>query len=126
MKGYHSMKKLLSFAAVVAMFATLSFGTANAGERDFTLHNRTGYNIAHINVSHVDESNWRNLLNSYVPAYSGKHFNVWNDGGLCQTQIQIVWMNGATADFTLGFDLCTDSDVWVYIDGTGHVYGNSN
>lgn len=110
------MKKLLSFAAIAAVFATLSFGTANAGDRDFVLHNHTRYNIVGMNVASPGYV-WKRVSNVFVPPGSSQSITIYNDDSDCQLGFEVFWPAGFYSTFNAGFDFCSATDITIFESG---------
>lgn len=114
------MRKFLSFAAVAALFATFTFGSANAGDRDFVIHNHTRFNITGMNIAPLGMP-WRHINNVFVPPGGSESITVYDDGGNCQLGFQLFWPQGVYSTFSYGFDFCDTTDVTVFEDSYGTI-----
>jgi len=104
-------------AIIFAIFAstTLSSVASAQGQQDFSLVNRTGYQINEIYVSSANDRNWgRDLLGDNTLA-EGRQFNVRfrPSTRACNWDIKVVYDDGENSEFR-GVNLCQVSRVTLY------------
>jgi hypothetical protein len=88
------MKKLLFSFTIFGSMALASITNAFAGDRDFTLVNRTQYNIIQIFIR-TPGNDWAPIGHSYVGSFTSRDFTIYNDGNGCRTMIKLSWPRAA-------------------------------
>lgn len=92
-------------AALAAFFLS---GAAFAADQDFTLKNRTGYDIKEVYVSRPSAKSWgHDILGEGILADGGSkmvHFKPTTEA--CKWELQVIFSDGETVEWS-AFDLCT-------------------
>ncbi len=106
-------------AGLIAAVALLVSAAAIAQDRNFTLHNNTGYAIKGLYVNLPDDNVYNeNELSS--PLANGAKFLVKftrADGGkACVWNIKVDWADGSAPSFFKGLDLCKLDNVYMKYD----------
>ena len=85
-----------TFAAVLIVGATLSANAASAYERWLDVVNEGYGTIWTVQISHIDDENWRNDLlgRNVIPAGYEMRVDPQVDQGYCRFDIRIVYEDG--------------------------------
>ena len=116
------MKKLVAAAALGALVtATVGVSGASAGAQDFTLHNSTGYDIAHVYVSVVSTNSWEeDIMGRDLLAKEDSvkiHFAPSEDH--CHYDLKVTYTDGETAAWG-NINLCTVNNITIHYNrGSG-------
>lgn len=113
------MKK--SVLALTA-FAFLSPFAANAGDQDFTLVNKTGYQIDEVYVATPASKSWgRDIMGDGVLAKNAKKMIKFrNTTTACKWQLAVKFADGTDVEWEDPLDLCTVETVTLkYNKSTG-------
>lgn len=104
------MKKFIALAAVVTLASP-----ALAGKQDFTVVNRTGYQIDKIFVAPSKSSDWEEDVMGDDVMEDGSSQPITFDGATsaCKYDLKAVYHDGDTAEWG-GLDLCTVSKVTLH------------
>lgn len=96
------MKKIL-----VAIATTLAAAAAFAGDADFTLVNRTGYDIREVYISAANRNSWGNdrLGDGLLENGRSKLFR-FSDRAACKQDLQVVFDDDGSKVTWENFDLC--------------------
>jgi hypothetical protein len=109
------MKRLMIGLAAVTAMGLMSSG-ASAQDRDFTLHNQTGYAMKGIYVN-LPNDNVYNENELSAPLANGAKFLVKftrADGGrACVWNIKVDWADGSSPSFFRGLNLCEINNVYM-------------
>ncbi len=104
------MRKLFSslfLAGTVCAAALMTPVTANAGDADFTLINRTGYAIAEVYLAPANQKNWgRDRLGRNVLDHGRSKLITFADSANCMQDIQVVFDDDGSSSVWEDFDLC--------------------
>ncbi len=117
------MKRLMAGLVALVAVALMSAG-ASAQDRNFTLHNQTGYAMKGIYVN-LPNDNVFNENELDAPLANGAKFLVKftrADGGrACVWNIKVEWADGSPASFFRGLNLCTIDNVYMKYDKASDV-----
>lgn len=109
------MKRLMAGLVALAAVGLMSSG-ASAQDRNFTLHNQTGYAMKGIYVN-LPSDNVYNENELDAPLANGAKFLVKftrADGGrACIWNIKVDWADGSNASFFRGLNLCEINNVYM-------------
>jgi hypothetical protein len=112
------MKRLMVGLVALVAAVAMSWG-ANAQDRNFTLHNNTGYAMKGIYVN-LPNDNVYNENELSAPLANGDKFLVKftrADGGkACTWNIKVDWADGSAASFFRGLNLCEINNVYMKYD----------
>lgn len=105
---------------LIAMFVMAMSSVAFAGAQDFTLVNNTGYDIAIVNVSPSNTSDWQeDILGSQILPNGGSVNVTFSASGEQYWDIQATFQDGSALYWT-GIDLLSVSVVTLNGDGTAN------
>jgi len=110
----------ISFALATAAF--LLPMTANAGDQDFTLVNKTGYQIDEVYVATPSSKSWgHDIMGDGVLANNAKkQVKFKNSTTACKWQLAVKFSDGSEVEWEDPIDLCTVETVTLkYNKGTG-------
>ena len=106
------MYKKMILAAATALLASVP---ALAGDQDFTLFNKTGYDIAEVYVSPAKSKAWGDdvmeedvLENAHSIPITFRAKNA-----ICNYDLKVIFTDGDEAYWT-NFDLCTISKIQIF------------
>lgn len=110
----------MRFGIAVASLATVGIGlvtTAQAGQQDFTLQNRTGYQIDEVYVSQVSSRNWGNDIMGNDALEDGNVVNVTFNApdSVCRWDMRVKYNDGDEAVWN-NLNLCNISKVTLFWD----------
>ena len=102
------MKKAV-FGALALLVAGLLSPAAFAGEQDFTLVNRTGYQIDEVYVARPSSNSWGNdILGDGVRENGAKKLVKFKPTtSACKWQLAVKFEDGSNVEWAEPFDLCT-------------------
>jgi hypothetical protein len=104
----------LFYSAPVLCAALLSSSPAFAGKQDFTLVNRTGYEISEVYVSPAKADNWEEDVMGDRVLEDQTSVPISFEGGKgCVYDLKVVFSDGDDAHWT-NFDLCTISKIQIF------------
>ena len=110
----------LSFAPGAAVFAALlaMTGAASAGEQDFKLVNKTGYQIDSVYVGASSSRSWGKDVMGKAALEDGEAVNLTFPRGTstCQFDIKVQYNDGDTAEWSK-VDLCKWETISLFWDG---------
>lgn len=112
--------KTFVFALTVA--AVLSPFAATAGDQDFTLVNKTGYQIDEVYVSTPNAKSWgKDIMGDGVLANNAKKVVKFKSSTTaCNWQLAVKFEDGSDVEWDDPIDLCTVEKVTLkYNKGTG-------
>lgn len=102
-------------ATILGACALLLAAPAIAGDQDFTLFNKTGYDIAEVYVSPADAKAWGDdVMEDEVLEDTASvpiTFNAKNS--VCHYDLKVIFTDGDEAQWT-NFDLCTISKIQIF------------
>ena len=107
------MKSVLLAAALLI---GAGVGSANAeAKQDFTLVNKTGYELSEIYVSPSKSNNWQDDVLSDDTLDDGESLNVHfsNSGKICNFDIKVVYTEDDSSAVWHDIDLCEVSKVTI-------------
>ena len=113
------MKKIV-FALVFS--ASISPLAAMAGEQDFTLVNKTGYQIDEVYVATPSSKSWGNdIMGDGVLADNAQKIVKFKPStSACKWQLSVKFEDGSTVEWENAVDLCSiDKITLKYNKGTG-------
>jgi len=106
------MKPIATILGACALFLA---APAIAGDQDFTLFNKTGYDIAEVYVSPAAAKTWGDdVMEDEVLEDTASvpiTFNAKND--ICNYDLKVIFTDGDEAYWT-NFDLCTISKIQIF------------
>lgn len=108
--------KLKFFLLAASALAVLSFvAPAFAGDQDFTLVNKTSYDIASVYASPVKADNWGNDIMGKDVLADGASVNITfpHDANACHWDIKVVYEDKETAVWN-DINLCEVSKITVH------------
>ena len=108
------MRRLLLTAAALASFAA---APAIAGDQDFTVINKTGYQIDQVYVSAVGTKSWGNDIMGRGALADGAGVDITfaHGASACKWDMKVVYNDGDTAEWG-NLDLCSISKVSLFYD----------
>jgi len=114
MKG-NQMKKLSFVFAAVAILLPFE---ALAGDQDFTLINKTGYQIDEVYVATPSSKSWgKDIMGDGVLANGAKKtVKFKNSTTACNWQLAVKFSDGSEAEWEDPFDLCTVEKITLKYD----------
>lgn len=97
------------FAVAIAALGFLAPLAAQAGDQDFTLVNKTGYQIDEVYVSTPASSSWgKDIMGDGVLANGAKKMVKFrNSTTACKWQLAVKFADGSDVEWEDAFDLCT-------------------
>jgi hypothetical protein len=100
-------KYALAFAALTAMLPA----AAIAGDQDFTLVNKTGYQINEVYVAAASATNWgKDIMGQGVLANNGKKKVTFKSSTSdCEWQLRVKFADGDVVEWEEPVDLCSVS-----------------
>jgi len=121
--------RLSSLVSQVALFASvLSLsGAALAGDADFTLVNRTGYDISEVYISPANKNNWgRDRLGRNLLENGRSKLFTFADRANCVQDLKVVFNDDDSSVVWEDFDLCELHKITIrYNRRTGEVSAQS-
>lgn len=107
------MKKLM-----IAATLCLAPVAAWAGDQDFTLVNKTGYQIDEVYVATPSSKDWgRDIMGDGVLENGAKkHVKFKNATTACQWQLAVKFSDGSDVEWDEAFNLCTVSVITLKYD----------
>lgn len=108
------MHRLLLASGLLATFAL----PALAANQDFTLFNKTGYQIDEVYVSSASAKNWGADIMGANAVPNGTSVNITfpHSSSACKFDIKVKYNDGETAEWT-NIDLCQYETISLYWDG---------
>jgi hypothetical protein len=105
------------FATMLLAGAALGIGVAHAGQQDFSLVNRTGYQIDEVYVSRSSSSQWGpDVMGNGTLSDSERADITFNaPDGVCSWDLKVKYNDGDTAVWN-NVDLCRISRVTLFWD----------
>jgi len=114
------MRKLLMLATAVLAIASVA-APAFAGDRDFTLVNKTGYQINKVFVGPHSAASWGNdLMGSGVFVDDGSLDVSFTGGGSCHWDLRVDYDDGTAATWS-DINLCETNKISLYWDAKNQV-----
>lgn len=97
-----------TFLALVTLAALASSGAALAGDADFTLVNRTGYDLREVYISPTHRNAWGNdRLGDGLLANARSRLFKFSDKASCKQDLKVVFDDDASEVVWEEFDLCS-------------------
>lgn len=97
----------LAGAALLSALALMAPSGAAAGDADFTLVNRTGYDIAEVYISPTHRNNWgRDRLGRNVLQNGERKLFTFSDSANCTQDLKVVFDDDNSSVVWEEFDLC--------------------
>lgn len=111
------MRKLILAALALAAISATSSLPAHAGDQDFTLVNRTGYQIDGIFVSPNSEPKWGPDIMGRDALADGEQVAITfvREADACKWDLKARYNDGEQATWA-GVDLCTTSKISLFYD----------
>ncbi len=109
-------KSALCLCLLTTLLSPLATTMAHAqGKQDFTLVNRTGYQIDEVYVGPVSQSHWREDVMGKDAIAHGETADIAFNGGsnACKWDIRVVYNDGDASEFR-SVNLCNVSRVTLY------------
>ena len=101
------MKTPIRSVMFVALAALSAAGSALAGDADFTLVNRTGYDLREVYVSPSHKEEWgRDRMGQYVLENGKSRLFKFSDKSSCKQDLKVVFDDDGSAVIWEEFDLC--------------------
>jgi hypothetical protein len=110
-------------ASVAVLAATVfAIPAAHAGSQDFSLINRTGYQIDEVYVSRTTSRNWGGDIMGSDALENGRNVNVTFNApdGVCNWDMKVKYNDGDEANWK-GLNICSISKVTLYWDKKNEV-----
>ncbi len=109
------MRFTVVLPAIVTAFVTLS--SAYAGQQDFALNNRTGYQIDEVYVSRSSNQNWGNDVMGNGSLEDGNTVNITFNApdNACKWDMHVKYNDGDEATWN-GLNLCNINKVTLFWD----------
>ena len=106
------MNRIAFFAGALALLLPVA---ADAADQDFTLVNRTGYDIAEVYVSPAKSKNWEEdvMGDDVLEDQQSVPITFPGRGKICTYDLKVVFTDGDDAYWT-NFDLCTISKIQIF------------
>jgi hypothetical protein len=90
-----------------ALSGVLASGTAFAGAADFTLVNRTGYDLREVYISHSNKNAWgKDRMGEYVLEHNKQRLFKFSDKSACTQDLKVVFDDDGSEVIWEDFDLC--------------------
>jgi hypothetical protein len=107
---------------VSALIFLAGFGMSRANDADFTLKNKTGYQIDEVYVSRHSSSNWGRdrMGNNSLADGEAVDINFPHGNGACAFDIKVKYHDEDTAEWG-DVDLCQYDTISLYWDSKRHV-----
>ncbi len=101
-------RKIFSGSLLLAMATSLLLPMgATAGDADFTLSNRTGYDIAEVYISPANKNSWgRDRLGKNVLENGKSKLFTFSDSANCMQDLKVVFDDDNSSVIWEDFDLC--------------------
>ena len=111
------MKRALLATCVMCVMAA-GIGTVSAGDRDFTLRNRTGYAIHEVYISAANDNSWGEdiLGRDTMPNGESTAISFLHSESACTWDLKIVFSDEESAIWK-GFNLCEISEISLKYEG---------
>jgi hypothetical protein len=108
--------KYLSLAVAACAAAVLMPSVASAGDQDFSLINKTGYEIREVYVSPHNASDWEEdvLGEDSLDDNTSVKIHFSRDTDTCTWDLKVVYTDDGSSAEWGNFDLCTISEVSIY------------
>ncbi len=107
-----------ALAAGLALFAPVA---ASAAPQDFELTNSTGYEIKSVYISSHSSNDWEEDVLGQDTLADGAAVKIHFPGGrgeTCDWDLKVTYtVDGTSAEWTDGFDLCTITSIDIKWDG---------
>lgn len=106
------MNRIAFFAGALALLLPVA---ADAADQDFTLVNRTGYDIAEVYVSPAKSKNWEEdvMGDDVLEDQHSVPISFPARSKVCTYDLKVVFTDGDEAYWT-NFDLCTISKIQIF------------
>lgn len=116
-----------SFRTALAVSALCLGASAQAGDADFTLVNRTGYDIAEVYISPANKNSWgRDRLGRNVLENGRSKLFTFSDRANCVQDLKVVFDDDNSSVVWEDFDLCDLNKITIrYNRRTGEVSAQS-
>lgn len=120
------LSTLVSQAVLLASALGFS-GAALAGDADFTLVNRTGYDISEVYISPANKNNWgRDRLGRNLLENGRSKLFTFSDSANCVQDLKVVFDDDNSSVIWEDFDLCELHKITIrYNRRTGEVSAQS-
>ncbi len=111
------MRRFLAASAIIACVSILHSPAALADSQDFTLVNRTGYQIDEVYVSQSSSRNWGNDVMGADALDNGNKISISFDApaNACRWDMMVKYNDGDKATWN-NLDLCSIEKVTLYWD----------
>lgn len=114
MSGSCTMRR---FVLAVCLFTSMAAGPAFAGDQDFKLVNKTGYQIDEVYVSRVSSKNWGTDVMGEGALEEDSSVNITFNApaNACRWDLRVKYNDGDTAEWG-NLNLCNIDTVTLYWD----------
>ena len=111
------MRHFLVLGTVLGAAFAAQCGTAEAGQQDFTLLNRTGYQIDEVYVSRSSSRNWGGDVMGSDALEDGRSVNITFNApdSVCRWDMKVKYSDGDEATWN-SLNLCNISKVTLFWD----------
>lgn len=111
------MRHFLLLGTVLGAAFAVQSGSAYAGQQDFTLQNRTGYQIDEVYVSRSSSRNWGGDIMGSDALEDGKSVNVTFNApdNVCRWDMKVKYNDGDEATWN-SLNLCNITTVTLFWD----------
>ncbi len=111
------MRRLLLLGSMLGAAFSAQTGTAHAGQQDFTLNNRTGYQIDEVYVSRSSSRNWGGDVMGADSLDNGRSVNITFSApdNVCHWDMKVRYNDGDEATWN-GLNLCNINKVTLFWD----------
>lgn len=101
------MNLLRSGLLFTALSGVLASGSALAGAADFTLVNRTGYDLREVYISPSNKNAWgKDRLGDFVMEHNKQRLFKFSDKSACKQDLKVVFDDDSSEVIWEDFDLC--------------------
>jgi hypothetical protein len=111
------MRRFFLLSSVLGVFFTFQSGIAQAGDQDFALLNRTGYQIDEVYVSRSSSRNWGGDIMGSDALENGRSVNITFNApdNVCRWDMKVKYNDGDEATWN-SLNLCNISKVTLFWD----------
>ncbi len=111
------MRRFLLLGSVLGAAFAVQTGSAQAGQQDFTLNNRTGYQIDEVYVSRTSSRNWGGDVMGSDALEDGRAVNITftAPGSVCRWDMKVKYSDGDEATWN-NLNLCDITKVTLFWD----------
>ena len=112
------MRTLLFAALAAAAFAVTAPATADAAKQDFTLVNKTGYELKELYVSPSKADDWQDDILGQDVLEDGKAVNIHFNpkAKTCKWDLKVVYTDDDSSAVWQNIDLCSVDKITIHYD----------